>query len=230
MEDYPTPEKLKAIRDKVLEATRRSGPPGWVNGPADTLRHVMVAAELRRQYGPVVARAILDGNEIDANSKLSGGGFRAGTVMDHWNNGEGMDLGKGAASFEEVVERAERRTLDAIQANGRGAKNPRYLDRRYWKTDQGAPDTAEIPPEFAERVRARADKTGKRAEVDAILARPPESWSEAETRKAMDDPRYWKRQDARITTLVERSFRHRHPGTTDGPVEVDAYTRDDGTH
>jgi hypothetical protein len=225
----PTPKEINEIAERTNAAAAASGLPGWINGPADTLRHLIVAGELRRLYGPVVARAYLDGNEVRA-ALFDKNVTRARTMMDHRNNSEGMALGKGAASFDEVVERAERRTLDAIESNGRGPKSPRYLDRRHWQVRPGVPDTADIPPEFAERVRARGDKTGKRAAIDAILARPSDEWSEAEARKVMQDPRYWKKQDPAVTAPVAAFFDKRYPGTTDGPVQVDSYTRGDGTH
>ena len=39
------------VKDPAIHAALESGLPGVVNGPADAIRHVILAAELTRRYG-----------------------------------------------------------------------------------------------------------------------------------------------------------------------------------
>jgi hypothetical protein len=51
--------KINEIKDMVINEAAYSYLPGRDNGPADAYRHVLLSAELTRQYGELIARIIL---------------------------------------------------------------------------------------------------------------------------------------------------------------------------
>jgi hypothetical protein len=73
--------------------------PGRVHGPADAYRHIVWAADMRRRFGPVIARAIAWAHE-------PGGAPTAGTRMDAYNNEIGYEIGETAETFDDILRRA----------------------------------------------------------------------------------------------------------------------------
>lgn len=192
---------LYAIRDAATKSARESGLPGHVSGPNDALRHIIGAAELTRRYGPSAASTILEGNEI-WGSYFAPGSERqtaADVAMDHHNNAIGIELGRGAKSYEEIVERAKALVAEGIAQNGSGMNGtPIYLPRHLWKKSGGIRDTDPIPEEFLERAR-----------------RAP--WRTIPDAPHLQDP---------YSGFGGRARRAESGG---GDVTVSAYTRDDGT-
>src|SRR6476660_4262547 len=53
------------VRSPALRAAQESGLPGLGDGPADAFRHVLLAAELTRRYGPDIALLLLNQHETN---------------------------------------------------------------------------------------------------------------------------------------------------------------------
>lgn len=229
--------RLQEIRKYVLQKTAETGLPGQVNGPADAFRHTLLAGILVAEFGKDDALAILDAIEDRSGGRAtSDPDLARQTALDHAVNVAAIEAMANVTNRAEAEATAARVIRDAIAQGGTGANGTiPYLPREDWKAftagpyPQLEPEWRQIPDAWSNGARDEAGRGNAAIVVDAILARPPESWSEADARKVMGDPRYWKRQEPRIAALVERSFQHRYPGTTGGPVDVDAYTRGDGT-
>lgn len=151
------------IKKAATKSADDSGLPGHVSGPNDALRHIIGAAELRRQYGPIAALTFLEGNEVLGT--INNNQSPADAAMDRRNNLIGIQLGRGAKSYEEIVERAKALVAKGIAQNGTGRNGtPIFLQPHLWKTSRGAPDTNPIPQEFLDRAR-RAETGGGGGDV-----------------------------------------------------------------
>ncbi|QWP78122.1 hypothetical protein J5226_06920 [Lysobacter sp. K5869] len=117
--------------------------PGRNNGPADAYRHLLLSAELTRQFGEGYARAALDFHEWDGN--------RAGQAadtnrMDEHNNELGIALGKRLAaqpssSWQDVVAGA-RALIDAAPNQAAGVQ---WLKEDRWQMNPMGPDQKRLP-------------------------------------------------------------------------------------
>lgn len=83
--------------------------PGRIDGPADAYRHILLAAELTRRFGEDYARAIL---ELHERTGAADGQTSAAEAMDRANNEVGIDIGRNATSWEDVVSRARNEFSD----------------------------------------------------------------------------------------------------------------------
>lgn len=106
------PDELVVLRRRAAASADGTKLPGHIGGPNDALRHIIGAAELTRRYGPSAAFVILEVNELMGNryDKQSD----ADEAMDHHNNAIGIELGRGAKSYEEIVERAKALVAEGI--------------------------------------------------------------------------------------------------------------------
>ena len=89
------------IPNQVVNEAGNSDLPGKDGGPYDAYRHLLWSAEMTRRYGEDIARFIAEAHEFD-------GRFRAGQspqseAMDRNNNEIGIDIGRNARSWEDVV-------------------------------------------------------------------------------------------------------------------------------
>lgn len=239
--------RLEATTDAVVKATRESGLPGWLDGPADAYRHALLAAELTRVHGTVKAQAILALNEV--NGMVDG--IRTpletarSTIMDTQVNLRAGRLGEDAKSFEEVERRVAAEIARSIEANGSGAnKTFPYLSRDKWKNEAGDPESNEIPPDWVRKNRGERQgnlspgPASRRIAIAEALDKPDADWTEEDARAVMDDPRYyaWSHADKEaLHARVRRYYARAYPNAAGaksaggGPVRVDSYVRGDGT-
>lgn len=235
-------KSLDAIRNKARDEAVDSGLPGHISGPNDALRHIIGAAEAVRQHGEAGAAALI-ANEIRGSyyGDGAGGQTAADRAMDDHNNPIGVLIGKTAKSYEEVVERATAEIVKGIENGGSGKDGTaKWLDPSQWKTGNGEPDPRPIPENFGKppqsgEASGAGDSGGaepRAARVAAILAKPGRDWTDEDARVVMNDPRYWdsRRKDPALIERVSDSFHRRYDGPNGGPIQVDAYTRADGTH
>jgi hypothetical protein len=149
--------------------------------------------------------------------------------MDRHNNPIGVEIGKTAKSYEEVVERAAAEILKGIENGGTGKDgSPRWLDPSQWKTPNGPdprpiPENRGRPPQSGEA--PGQDGSGDGAEpraisTAAILRKPGRDWTDAEARFVMNDPRYWDRRhkDPALIERVSDSFHQRFDGPNGAPI------------
>jgi len=125
--------------------------PGRRNGPADAYRHLIWSAELTRKFGEPVARAILDGHEVQGSASPDPNGEKqssAEEAMDRHNNEIGIRLGKDAKTFDEVVKRAQE-TIDSSRGDGdaHNGKGAVWLERDQWQKNPKDGAGQELPPE-----------------------------------------------------------------------------------
>jgi hypothetical protein len=231
-------QSANAIQDKARDEAVNSGLPGHIDGPNDALRHIIGAAEVVRQHGELIGRAILEANELDGSYARGADNQNAASAgMDRHNNAIGIEIGKSAKSYEEIVERAKAEIAKGIE-NGASGKDgsAKWLDPSQWKDANGKPDTRPIPENFGKPPQsgdAESEAEPRALRTNAILRKPGGEWSEDEARHVMGDPRYWdsRRRDPELIERVTDSYRQRYDkpqGSAGGPVEVDAYTRGDG--
>jgi hypothetical protein len=60
-------QSAKSIQEQATREADRSQLPGHIDGPNDAFRHIIGAAELVRQHGELIGRAILEANELDGS-------------------------------------------------------------------------------------------------------------------------------------------------------------------
>lgn len=68
--------------------------PGREDGPADAYRHILLAAELTRQFGETYANVLLNGHEVTGSIDNQTAEAKA---MDLYNNQLGVEIGKRLA-------------------------------------------------------------------------------------------------------------------------------------
>ena len=124
---------MDVIRVARAEALR-SSLPGYYDEPADAVRHIVLAAELRRRAGLGVARMLWEGHELPDRFRTD---RLASTAMDDANNRIGLAIGARARSYGEVVEMARASIRDGITNEGSGANDtPVWLPRSLWTDPQ----------------------------------------------------------------------------------------------
>ncbi len=242
----PTRAEIDALKKTFEENAKQSPYPGASDDPADAYRHIVGMAELSRRHGfaPAYAAGIL--NELkpnlDAYKSRSDydkiGILGESSQMDLHNNDIGLEIGRTAQSFEEVQQRAHAAIRAAAIEGGTGKNGTaRFLSQEKWSGDDKRQEHIVWP------VRGLAQSS----EVESILGRPPETWSEDEVQKVMRDRIYWDTnhpRQAEAFEAVRRAFEHRQnnparaqggngsgrgEAASGGPVNVRSYTRDDGT-
>ncbi|MET4728257.1 hypothetical protein ABIE09_002064 [Lysobacter enzymogenes] len=131
------------IATQSISESVNSQLPGRNNGPADAYRHLLLSAELTRQFGERYARAALDFHEWDGNRS----GQAADTNrMDEHNNELGIALGKRLAaqhssSWQDVVAGA-RALMDAAPNQADGVQ---WLKEDRWQMNPMGPDKRRLP-------------------------------------------------------------------------------------
>ncbi len=113
--------------------------PGRVNGPADAYRHILWAAELTRRFGARIADNILEFRE-----RFDPVGTSGATAMDRWNNDIGIQIGRNAKTWDDVI-RAARKVIEDSSGDGAhvfykrriGAK---WLEESGWSGNPAAVD------------------------------------------------------------------------------------------
>jgi hypothetical protein len=97
----------------VVAEVANSGLPGSGDGPADAYRHLILSAEMSRKFGAEYTNYILNAHENLEHPD-------AATLMDLHNNQLGIDIGKTATSWKDVLQKA-RDVIDATSQTGVGA-------------------------------------------------------------------------------------------------------------
>jgi hypothetical protein len=227
---------MAQLSREIASEARRTRLPGVVNGPQDVYRHCILAGELRLRYGRDAASTILNANEVDGYVRgITGGGLQtryevaAQTKMDKLVNDRCLAAMRHAETPEDVRRIAHNLTRQALAHGGTGRNGTLpYRDRRTWTGS----DTA-IPDEFGGEDPENAHPGFAPVAVEDILRRDTETWTEADRRAVIADPRYHdpKKRDPAIVARVTRSYELAYPSTGPGgsPIEVDAYSRADGT-
>ena len=114
----------RLARSPALRAAEESELPGRGNGPADFFRHVLLAAELTRKYGPYLAPLLL--NQHEANEEQTAGWEQQAEDMDKHNNAIGIDIGRTARDYPDVVQQVQA-VIEASSPDGSGTwKDPRH--------------------------------------------------------------------------------------------------------
>jgi hypothetical protein len=220
--------RLYAIKAEVEKATRDTGLPGWINGPADAFRHGFLAGRLRQEFGYLQAQVLLASNEVKGivQGWRDPAGTLESTILDNQINQKGLGFAKGISSPTELHDILVEATRNGIE-NG-GVDRPgalHWLPSSKWLDINGDPETRPIPPNWRRGAGWQIDRSR-----DAVLAAeamdlPVEAWREAHARAMIADRRY--RTDnperagraARVAAFYERGG---------GAVRVSAYTRADG--
>jgi RHS repeat-associated protein len=95
-------QSAQEIYNKSAAVATETGLPGRHNGPQDAVRHCIGSAETARQYGGVVAVVVGEANEKKGDITLNQTSEEKS--MDRHNNLEGVKIGSGSKSFEQIVE------------------------------------------------------------------------------------------------------------------------------
>lgn len=130
----------ESARTVAADEAMHSWLPGYYNGPADAVRHIIGAAELRRRAGVGVAWLVVNGNEWFGEA--SGHGPEL-TAMDNANNAIGLAIGAKARSFAEVVLMARQAIEQGIAKGGSGeGGTPVWLPSQHWREPRMRTDVA----------------------------------------------------------------------------------------
>jgi hypothetical protein len=130
------------IRDAVDGATKaanESSLPQGEGGPADAYRHLRIAGELRRRFGPLFGAALADAYEL-MNSRE--GQSELNRRIDDRNHGAAIDS-PDFQTFEDLQRRARGKISEAAPFNGDG-----LAGRVMWhrKPERGwQPDWSNVP-------------------------------------------------------------------------------------
>jgi hypothetical protein len=230
------------LRDAVEGSRReaeRSGLPGLNGGPGDAYRHLIITGEIRRRFGPNLARRAAAAHEVV--NALTGSQTDQDRDMDNRNNGLVADAPE-FASYEDVVAWARGKIIEAAPHNGDGQDGrafwynkqpsgwrPDFTDVSITPIEKGGPehrydaDEDDAPP---------AEPSPHASMSPAPLSRPVASWTEDDVRTVMSSPAYLVPQHPRRREAARkvRAWFERRFGT--GPVLVDATgraVRDAGT-
>ena len=177
---------------------------------------------------------ILEGNELL-------GDFLKGQkpeekAMDRHNNEIGIGIGREVKTYDDVVQRAREKIDSAAQGN-QGTDIPTWLPKDRWSPggDNWPPDWKQVEPipesekyEYGGEEHRYPGWRGDTVpgempgEMNDILGRPPETWSEAEVETVMKSDAYWRTWDPDYEALHGLVYRwHEHYYGT-GPVRRDA--------
>lgn len=211
------------IFDMAEEAARNARLPGWDGGPADAFRHIAASAEMARQYGENLARALGRANELKGAVL---GQNADDEEMDLHNNEIGIRIGCTARSFDEILERAKAAVDNAVR-NGPGSSPdaPSWHPPDRWREDETKRDRSNWPPVWNE---------GNDKDADRILARPVAEWTQDDVRTVQDARIYWRGDGLARDMAFEkvRQWYETRSGVAPeagGPVSVRAYVRGDGS-
>lgn len=201
-------ERRAEIKEAVAPAeneANNSGLPGIHNGPGDAYRHMIGAGEITRRFGEATARVALEGHEIEG--VLSGEQPLKEAFMDRHNNEIGIGIGREAKSLDEVIDRA-REKIDSAAQGAAGKDVPTWLPKEKWN-----PGGTNWPPEWKEPQPGTYDFGGEEhrypgwrgegdpapgeppGELNEILGRPVETWSEEDVTAVMKSDAYWRSWD-----------------------------------
>jgi hypothetical protein len=177
-------EAIGELKKHVAKEARETTYPGETNGPADAYRHILGIAELTRREGFMAASALGVANELpipgDDYAKRSL--YGADTAMDLHNNAIGQRIGMTAKSYEEAQRMTHAEIRAAAIKGGTGESGTaKFRPESEWR------DRDERKPNIVWPLRGLAQSS----EVESILGRPPETWSEDEAQKVMKDRIYW---------------------------------------
>ncbi|MBN2722260.1 MAG: hypothetical protein JXQ77_05525 [Campylobacterales bacterium] len=130
------------IAQNAIDESVASQLPGRSDGPADAYRHILLSAELARQYGETVARVFLNAHEWQGN--IQDGQTVASEIMDIHNNNLGIEIGNRLrqnpdSSWEDVVNES-RKLFDINNSDGSTA---RWLDESQWSNNPDIPGTTQ---------------------------------------------------------------------------------------
>ncbi|OHC80803.1 MAG: hypothetical protein A3G73_03210 [Rhodospirillales bacterium RIFCSPLOWO2_12_FULL_67_15] len=221
------------INPAFIEAGK-SKLPGLTNGPGDAYRHVIGAAELTRRHGEATARVILEGNELS-------GDFLKGQkpeekAMDRHNNEIGIEIGRAAPTYDDVVQRAREKIDSAVEGN-EGPDVPTWLPKEKWGTAGGTnwpPDWEQVEPipesekyEYGDEEHRYPGWRGDEdfEETGDPLARPVETWSEEDVNAVMKSDAYWRHWDPDYEAMHKFVDRWHERYYGNGPVVRDAQGR-----
>jgi hypothetical protein len=238
----PVPAVDKAypndLREAVAHNARQTSHPGNTNGPADAYRHMFGIAEVRRRSNHPVARGVGDYNEREGMMlRLK---TDADSQMDLHNNRIGERSGRIARNTAEVEARVHAEVRAAAIEGGTGKNGTAvYLPPEKW----AEPDPKNESLKRGPTVWPPPGLAGS-SEVERILGKPIRLWTEEDARKVMQDRSYTQSNHPRRDEAFEKVRKHfefRHDGPRrgraaadrtagGGPVQVDAYTRGDGTN
>jgi hypothetical protein len=204
------------------EAARNARLPGWDGGPADAFRHIAASAEMARQYGENLARALGRANEL----KGAVFGQKADDEeMDIRNNEIGIRIGGTASNFEEILERTRAAGDEAVRNGpGNSPDAPTWHPPERWREDETKRDRSNWPPVWTE---------GNDGDADRVLARPVAEWTQEDVR-TVQNARVYLRGDGPARDIAfdkVRQWYETRSGAapeTGGPVTVRAYVRGDG--
>lgn len=220
-----TPVIDEVIRVARMEAFA-SSLPGYFDGPADAVTHIVGAAELRRRAGYGVASNSVNLGEFlsrlqHSNREPSG---RSASAMDHVNNAIGLEIGGRAGTYREVVEMAREAIARGIAANGTGeGGTPVWLPAARWAGDIGRVPTSPGPLVWNPRelgggtyAQAGVEHTHlygtarwREAErLREIAAIAPEGWSDAEVRAIIRSRPYQDGRDPENAIWQQRVREH----------------------
>lgn len=206
-------------------AARKSGLPGYYNGPADAYRHILGIAETARVYGTLPAWAIGEANET-----ILGEDAAAGAMDRHNNNEIALRIARMATSREDVERLTRAEIVAAHWRNGTGADGTaQWLDKSRWGQPRDWPAPTNWPPKWDNEDELR---------VERLLTLPTEQWEEHHLRLVVASRMYHDRNHPKHAMAQAAAQRWLHADqarranilrSTFGPVTVDPYTRGDGT-
>jgi hypothetical protein len=207
------------VRDAVDGATKsanESGLPQGVGGPADAYRHLLIAGELRRRFGPSIGASLASAyellNRLEGQSGLN-------RHMDDLNNDIALD-GPDFRTFEDVQRWARGKISEAAPFNGDG-QDGRVMWHR--KTARGwQPDWSNVPLLSIERggaehhsgLQLRSGGSGDMA-ADDPLDRVVAAWSKQDVATIMRSEAYRQSSHpdhAQAQALVRAWFERHHGG------------------
>ncbi len=238
----------RSVREVAEEEALASPLPGYGNGPADAYRHIIVTAELARRFGYDAASWLAWTNEMRGTHGPSD--YRqdpAGRPMDDHNNAIGLDIGRRARSYEDVVRMARAAIQLGIEEDGSGQEGvPMWLPASQQSEGRKRRERFPVlPADWAETISLhgytygderfsarRAFRDGTREEREAavrerLLATPVNEWSREDMRAAMRLPAYRNGSDPehRAWQARVREWFEVQEEACDGVAEVEAYTR-----
>ena len=105
--------------------------PGRENGPADAYRHILWVAEMTRRFGENAARNIAGLNEDLSELEEEERQFaEQAMAMDLSNNAIGIQIGRNAKTWDEVVQ-AARRVIEQSPGDGTGKRNDQSIGAKW---------------------------------------------------------------------------------------------------
>jgi hypothetical protein len=242
------------VRDAVdgaIKAANESGLPPGVGGPADAYRHLLIAGELRRRFGPLVGASLTSAYEFLNDRE---GQTELNRRMDDANNAAVRNAAD-FRTFEDVQRWARGKITEAAPFNGDGLEG-----RAMWhgKPRGWQPDWSDVPLLSIERGGAEhhwGPKPGTGIPGGIAAADPFErvlaAWSQEDIATIMKSDAYRRSahpDHAQAQALVRAWFERRFPagraerdaggrmggdvpmrhGSADRAVQVRAHTREGG--